>query len=164
MTTNSLTRLSSGFVFLASLFFVTAMPHSAIAGEADLVIPSLDRPIAIGLSGQMMLMGGVAISVMGLAFGILIYAHLKSMPVHKSMLEVSDLIYETCKTYLKTQGVELGTADYERGFRLFVHAFQKGMVAMPEPFASFEDKEKELVDQETAAADEVVVPPSTHKK
>jgi hypothetical protein len=104
MKTSSLTRLSSGFVFLASLFFATAMPHSANAGEADLIIPSLDRPIALGLSGQMMLMAGVAISVMGLAFGIWIFAHLKSLPVHKSMLEVSDLIYETCKTYLKTQG------------------------------------------------------------
>ncbi len=104
MMQNSLTRLSSGFVFLASLFLATAFPHSAMAGEADLIIPSLDRPIALGLSGQMLLFGGIAISVMGLAFGMWIFAHLKNMPVHKSMLEVSDLIYETCKTYLKTQG------------------------------------------------------------
>ena len=104
MMQNSLTRLSSGFVFLGSLFLATAFPHSAMAGEADLIIPSLDRPIALGLSGQMLLFGGIAISVMGLAFGMWIFAHLKNMPVHKSMLEVSDLIYETCKTYLKTQG------------------------------------------------------------
>ncbi len=104
MMQNSLTRLSSGFVFLASLFLATAFPHLAMAGEADLIIPSLDRPIALGLSGQMLLFGGIAISVMGLAFGMWIFAHLKNMPVHKSMLEVSDLIYETCKTYLKTQG------------------------------------------------------------
>ncbi|MEZ6034924.1 MAG: sodium-translocating pyrophosphatase [Planctomycetaceae bacterium] len=104
MTQNSLTRLSSGIVFVVSLCFAAIVPHSAYAGEADLVIPSLDRPIALGLSGQMLLFGGIAISVMGLAFGMWIYAQLRNLPVHKSMLEVSDLIYETCKTYLKTQG------------------------------------------------------------
>lgn len=104
MTQNSLTRLSSGIVFVVSLCFAAIVPHSAFAGEADLVIPSLDRPIALGLSGQMLLFGGIAISVMGLAFGMWIYAQLRNLPVHKSMLEVSDLIYETCKTYLKTQG------------------------------------------------------------
>ncbi len=104
MTQNSLTRLSSGIVFAVSLCFAAFIPQSAFAGEADLVIPSLDRPIALGLSGQMLLFGGIAISVMGLAFGMWIYAQLRNLPVHKSMLEVSDLIYETCKTYLKTQG------------------------------------------------------------
>ena len=104
MMQNSLTRLSSGFVFIAAICLVTALPQSAAGGEADLIIPSLDRPIAMGLSGQMLLFGGIAISVMGLAFGMWIYSHLKNMPVHASMLEVSDLIYETCKTYLKTQG------------------------------------------------------------
>jgi len=104
MMQNSLTRLSSGMIFLVSLGVAVAMPKSAMSGEADLIIPSLDRPIALGLSGQMLLFGGIAISVMGLAFGMRIYAQLKNMPVHKSMLEVSDLIYETCKTYLKTQG------------------------------------------------------------
>ena len=80
---------------------------------------------------------------------------------------VSRVATKLNNTYLKTQGVELGTADYERGFRLFVHAFQKGMVAMPEPFASFEYKQKELADKEAAeageAAAEAVVPPSTVK-
>ncbi|MBC7966887.1 MAG: sodium-translocating pyrophosphatase, partial [Fuerstia sp.] len=104
MKSTSLTRLSSGSVFLASLFFAAALPQSATAGEADLIIPSLDRPIALGLSGEMLLFGGIAISVMGLAFGMWIFAHLRNLPVHRSMLEVSDLIYETCKTYLKTQG------------------------------------------------------------
>ena len=104
MKSNILTPLKSGFVFLAALFFATVLPQSAPAGEADLIIPSLDRPIALGLSGEMLLFGGIAISVMGLAFGMWIFAHLKNLPVHRSMLEVSDLIYETCKTYLKTQG------------------------------------------------------------
>ena len=101
MKTNSLPRLLKSF-FLALVTML--LPHPVFAGEADLIIPSLDRPIALGLSGQELLLGGLAISVMGLAFGIWIFGHLKSMPVHKSMLEVSDLIYETCKTYLITQG------------------------------------------------------------
>jgi K(+)-stimulated pyrophosphate-energized sodium pump len=42
--------------------------------------------------------------VLGLAFGMVIYRHLKNLPVHRSMLEVSELIYETCKVYLITQG------------------------------------------------------------
>ena len=104
MKSNTLTRLSSGLVFLSSLFFGAVLPQSGMAGEADLMIPSLDRPIALGLSGEMLLFGGIAISVMGLSFGMWIFAHLRNLPVHRSMLEVSDLIYETCKTYLKTQG------------------------------------------------------------
>ena len=51
-----------------------------------------------------MLAWGMLICVGGLIFGLAIYRHLKRLPVHKSMLEVSELIYETCKTYLKTQG------------------------------------------------------------
>ncbi len=104
MKSNTLTPSRSGFVFLAGLFLATALPQSAMAGEADLIIPSLNRPIALGLTGEMLLFAGIAISVMGLAFGMRIFAHLRNLPVHRSMLEVSDLIYETCKTYLKTQG------------------------------------------------------------
>ena len=46
----------------------------------------------------------MTICLAGLAFGLVIYEHLRKLPVHKSMLDVSELIYETCKTYLKTQG------------------------------------------------------------
>ena len=49
-------------------------------------------------------MGGLVVCVLGLAFGMVIFYRLKNMPVHRSMLEVSELIYETCKTYLITQG------------------------------------------------------------
>jgi K(+)-stimulated pyrophosphate-energized sodium pump len=51
-----------------------------------------------------LLLSGLAICLLGLLFGLVIYQQLKRMPVHKSMLEVSELIYETCKTYLITQG------------------------------------------------------------
>ena len=49
-------------------------------------------------------MVGVLISALGMLFGLLIYRQLKNMPVHSSMLEISELIYETCKTYLIQQG------------------------------------------------------------
>ena len=49
-------------------------------------------------------MGGLVVCALGLLFGLVIYTQLKNMPVHKSMREISELIYETCKTYLMTQG------------------------------------------------------------
>ena len=49
-------------------------------------------------------MWGLLVSALGLVFGLMIFIRLKNMPVHSSMLEVSELIYETCKTYLATQG------------------------------------------------------------
>ena len=81
----------------------TPAPHSG--GEANLVLPDLDSVEFLGGVGGKMLLGiGLAVSVLGLVFGLAIYTQLKNMPVHKSMLEVSELIYETCKTYLFTQG------------------------------------------------------------
>ena len=57
MKSTSLTQLSSRAAILASLFFAAVLPQSAMAGEADLIIPSLNRPIALGLSGQWLLIG-----------------------------------------------------------------------------------------------------------
>jgi len=74
-------------------------------GEANLIIPDLNSGGEfLGLPGRTLLMGGLVICVMGLLFGLVIYGQLKRMPVHESMLEISELIYETCKTYLITQG------------------------------------------------------------
>jgi K(+)-stimulated pyrophosphate-energized sodium pump len=77
---------------------------SVSASEADLRIPRLDQERFMGMNGHMLLTIGLVICLGGLAFGLYYYRKLKSLPVHKSMLEVSELIYETCKTYLKTQG------------------------------------------------------------
>lgn len=78
------------------------------AGEASLKLPAQFReggPTFLGgVSGQTLLTAGLIICVLGLLFGLIIYQQLKRLPVHKSMLEVSELIYETCKTYLFTQG------------------------------------------------------------
>ena len=72
--------------------------------EADLILPDLGSVDVGGYNGRTLLLIGIAISALGMLFGLAIYSQLKRMPVHRSMLEVSELIYETCKTYLVTQG------------------------------------------------------------
>ena len=85
--------------------FLGFSPHSAHASEAGLILPDLKQATFLGgISGYWLLFCGLIVCVAGLAFGLKIYNHLKNLPVHKSMLEVSELIYETCKTYLRTQG------------------------------------------------------------
>ncbi len=77
-------------------------------GEANLIIPDLSGTAVpvhfFGLSGHSLLMVGLVVCALGLIFGLVIYSRLKRMPVHSSMLEISELIYETCKTYLLQQG------------------------------------------------------------
>lgn len=73
-------------------------------GEANLVVPDLSSVSFMGMPGSTLLMLGLIVCAAGLLFGMVIYNQLKKMPVHKSMLEISELIYETCKTYLITQG------------------------------------------------------------
>ncbi len=82
----------------------TAAPQHRPGGEANLVIPDLTTETFFGMSGRSLLMLGLIVCVFGLIFGMVIYNQLKNMQVHASMLEISDLIYETCKTYLITQG------------------------------------------------------------
>ncbi|HYB99599.1 MAG TPA: sodium-translocating pyrophosphatase [Candidatus Limnocylindrales bacterium] len=83
---------------------LTAMP--ALASEADLVLPSFDQPLFFGgsVTGSTILFLGIIVSALGMVFGLYQYRSLKNMPVHRSMLEISELIYETCKEYLITQG------------------------------------------------------------
>ena len=81
------------------------LAQDAAAGEANLRVPDLSQVTFLnGIPGDKLLLGGLVICAIGLLFGVVIYAKLKAMPVHQSMLEVSELIYETCKTYLTTQG------------------------------------------------------------
>ncbi len=79
-------------------------PILAFANEANLPLPRLDSQIFMGVNGRTLLMMGIAVSVLGLAFGLVQYMQLKALPVHKAMLEISELIFETCKQYLITQG------------------------------------------------------------
>ena len=96
---------------LALLLFVFAMAVPALAqqphagGEANLVLPDLDQATFLGgIGGRTLLMTGLVVCALGLAFGLAMFTHLRNLPVHRSMLEISELIYETCKTYLITQG------------------------------------------------------------
>ena len=73
-------------------------------GEANLVLPDLGTVSFGGVNARTLLMGGLVVCLLGLGFGLVIYTQLKNLPVHRSMLEISELIYETCKTYLITQG------------------------------------------------------------
>jgi K(+)-stimulated pyrophosphate-energized sodium pump len=78
--------------------------HPTHRSEADLVLPDLGGVQFLGMGGDRLLMGGLIVCVFGLLFGLMMYMQLKKLPVHRSMLEISELIYETCKTYLVTQG------------------------------------------------------------
>ena len=83
----------------------SAVPaHATAGGEANLKIPDLGSVHVAGMGGRTLLMFGLVVCVLGLVFGLVIYSQLKNMPVHESMREISELIYETCKTYLITQG------------------------------------------------------------
>ncbi|HEY3746492.1 MAG TPA: sodium-translocating pyrophosphatase [Gemmatimonadaceae bacterium] len=74
-------------------------------GEANLLIPDLSQVRFLGnIAGRSLLMGGLVVCALGLLFGLVMYRQLKGMVVHESMREISELIYETCKTYLITQG------------------------------------------------------------
>src|SRR5881396_3636216 len=93
-------------VAAAALILVGA--PSALAGEAggeaSLKLPDLSQVSFLGIDGHKLLLFGIVICIFGLAFGLVIYTRLKNLPVHKSMRDISELIYETCKTYLTTQG------------------------------------------------------------
>ncbi|MEK6337423.1 MAG: sodium-translocating pyrophosphatase [Acidobacteriota bacterium] len=73
-------------------------------GEAALKLPDLSAVTFLGIDGHRLLLGGLLVCFLGLLFGLAIYIQLKNLPVHRSMREISELIYETCKTYLTTQG------------------------------------------------------------
>ena len=74
-------------------------------GEASLVLPDMGTITFLGgIPGNTLLTAGIVICLLGLTFGLVIYRQMKNLPVHRSMREISELIYETCKTYLITQG------------------------------------------------------------
>jgi K(+)-stimulated pyrophosphate-energized sodium pump len=96
--------LSAAGLFLASAGMSFAQETHA-SGEANLILPDLSQSTFFSglIDGRSLLLYSLIFVVLGLLFGLVIYRQLKSLPVHKSMLEISELIYETCKTYLITQ-------------------------------------------------------------
>jgi K(+)-stimulated pyrophosphate-energized sodium pump len=95
------------FIKLAAFIALAApiMAQAQQAGEANLKLPDLGSVTFLGgITGHNLLLGGLVVSALGLMFGLIIFIRLRNLPVHQSMREVSELIYETCKTYLATQG------------------------------------------------------------
>ena len=90
-----------GIVAFASPAF--AQSHGG--GEANLILPDLSSVTFFGgIDGHNLLLAGIVVCMLGLLFGLAMYMNLKKLPVHRAMREISELIYETCKTYLITQG------------------------------------------------------------
>jgi K(+)-stimulated pyrophosphate-energized sodium pump len=88
-----------------ALFVAPVVAQQPHGGEASLVLPDFDQAQFLGgIGGRSLLMVGLLVCALGLVFGLATYTQLRNLPVHASMLEVSELIYETCKTYLTTQG------------------------------------------------------------
>src|SRR6187402_3711163 len=80
-----------------------AQPHHG-GGEANLVLPDLGSVEVLGMPGSSLLMLGMIVAALGLVFGVITLLQIKNLPTHASMAEVSQIIWETCKTYLITQG------------------------------------------------------------
>jgi K(+)-stimulated pyrophosphate-energized sodium pump len=97
------TKFGAAAPLLTTLSACSAKAQEA-AGEAGLKLPDLSQVTFLGVDGHKLLLFGILICIFGLAFGLVIYTRLKNLPVHKSMRDISELIYETCKTYLFTQG------------------------------------------------------------
>jgi K(+)-stimulated pyrophosphate-energized sodium pump len=98
--------ISKRFAAAAATLLLGAglLPAQEVGGEANLKLPDLSQVSFLGINGHQLLLYGIVICVFGLLFGLTIFTRLKNMPVHRSMREISELIYETCKTYLVTQG------------------------------------------------------------
>src|ERR1700693_6009514 len=106
-------RFAKTSVTLATLLLLTAgyalaqpaaEQTTEAGGEAALKLPDLSLVSFLGMDGHRLLRIGLLFCVFGLGFGMVIFMRLKNLPVHRSMREISELIYETCKTYLITQG------------------------------------------------------------
>ena len=98
-----------GAAIVWAILLCAAVTHAqpaaeSVGGEANLKLPDLSSVTFLGIDGHRLLLFGILFCVFGLAFGLTIYTKLKNLPVHRAMREISELIYETCKTYLITQG------------------------------------------------------------
>jgi len=123
---NRLARKCAGALALSLLSAVALRaqqpgePSAATSGEANLKLPDLSQVQFLGMDGHKLLLFGIGFCILGLIFGLIIYQRLKGLPVHRVMRDVSELIYETCKTYLITQGK----------FLLFLWAFIAAIIVL----------------------------------
>ena len=118
----------------AFLLMLAAFTGKASASEIDLNIPMLDVGYNIfgyAVTGSQILFFGLGICVLGLFFGLYEFVKIKKMPAHKSMLDVSDLIYSTCKTYMKQQAKLLVVLEVFIAACIFYYFF--GLQSTPLP-------------------------------
>jgi len=94
----------SALVFASAAAAMAQGAPETAGGEANLKLPDLSQVNFLGTDGHTLLLYGILFCIFGLLFGLTIYRRLKNLPVHRAMREISELIYETCKTYLITQG------------------------------------------------------------
>ncbi len=118
-------RMRLSQILLTILFLLTGSPAlfaQEAGGEANLKLPDLSQATFMGgTNGRTLLMVGLLVSALGLVFGLVSYTKLRNLPVHASMLEISELIYETCKTYLLTQGKFLMILELFIGFVIVLY-------------------------------------------
>ena len=98
------TAAAGASLLLASATATFAKPPQEAGGEANLQLPDFTQVQFLGVDGHRLLMFGILFCIFGLIFGLAIYMRLKNLPAHPSMKEMSQLIWETCKTYLINQG------------------------------------------------------------
>jgi K(+)-stimulated pyrophosphate-energized sodium pump len=97
-------RVAPKLASAAVLLFTVLLASAAVASEAELKIPDLSTVSFLGITGHNLLVWGLLICILGMVFGFVQYTQIRNLPVHQSMREISELIWETCKTYLITQG------------------------------------------------------------
>jgi K(+)-stimulated pyrophosphate-energized sodium pump len=101
---NKLKNYFSRLILTVGAFGALAMPMVARASETDIVLPDFRSVSFFGIDGHSFLLYGIIVCLLGMAFGFFMFARVKKLQVHGAMREVSELIYETAKTYLITQG------------------------------------------------------------
>lgn len=123
-----------GGLALAALLMLGFLTGNACASEIDLKIPSLDvvyNIFGLTLTGSQILLYGLGICVLGGLFGLAEFLMIKKMPAHKSMLAVSNTIYETCKTYMKQQAKLLVVLELFIAVCIFYYFFYLNATPLP---------------------------------
>lgn len=118
----------------AVLLVMLALMQGAYASEIDLKVPSLDVGYNIwgyAITGSQILMSGIGICVLGMVFGFYEFVRIKKMPAHESMLKISNLIYETCKTYMKQQAKLLLLLEIFIAACIFYYFFYLNATPLP---------------------------------
>ena len=118
----------------AVLLVMLALMQGAYASEIDLKVPSLDVGYNIwgyAITGSQILMYGIGICVLGMVFGFYEFVRIKKMPAHESMLKISNLIYETCITYMKQQAKLLLLLEIFIAACIFYYFFYLNATPLP---------------------------------